>query len=353
MKKIILIILLLVSAAALIFVYNDEFLYSRQIMKITGIDTVKQEVSHNTMGLEEEHFTRRITGEILNGSEKGETKDLLYEETYSSVVTDRFRVGDKVFVDGTDLELKRDFYITLISAVFVILIFLVGSYKGLLSVASVVINSVVFYIGLYLYVNGLNLLVLCVAEMILFSVLSLILASGANKKTLAAVISVVISTFVMLALLLIVVRTTNYKGINFNEVSFLTVPAEDIILPELLIGSIGAVMDVAITISSAIAELIAKNKDISEKELNRSAKEIGKDIMGTMSNVLFFTYLCAGLPVFVLALRNGFLMRNYIASNFSLELSRFLAGSIGIVITIPISAFVAIRIMKRGAKETT
>ena len=69
-----------------------------------------------------------------------------------------------------------------------------------------------------------------------------------------------------------------------------------------------------------------------------------------MSNVLFFTYLCAGLPVFVLAMRNGFLMRNYIASNFSLELARFLTGSIGIVITIPISAFVSIKILKRGAK---
>ena len=47
----------------------------------------------------------------------------------------------------------------------------------------------------------------------------------------------------------------------------------------------------------------------------------------------------------------SFLIRNYIASNFSLELSRFLVGSIGIVITIPISAFVAIRIMKRGAAK--
>ena len=183
--------------------------------------------------------------------------------------------------------------------------------------------------------------------MLLFSVLSLMFASGLNKKTLSAVVSVMISAFVMLALLLIVVKTTDYKGINFTELSFLTVPPEDIILPELLIGSVGAVMDVAITISSAMSELIDKNKDISEKELNRSAKEIGKDIMGTMSNVLFFTYLCAGLPVFVLAIRNGYMLRNYISSNFSLEMARFLVGSIGIVLTIPVSAFVSIRIMKR------
>lgn len=351
MKKAVLIILILLSVAALVFVYNDDFIYSQQIMKITKIETVSEETSRNTMGLEEKHYSRRITGTVQNSREKGEQKEFLYDETYSSVVTDRFRVGDKVFIDGTELQLKRDFYVALIAAVFVILIYIVGSYKGLLSVVSVVINSVIFYVGLYLYVNGLNLLVLCVAEMIVFSVLSLMFAGGVNKKTLAAIISVMIATAVMLLLLLIVVKATGYKGISINEISFLNVPAEDIILPELLIGSIGAVMDVAITITSAIAELIAKNKDISEKELNKSAKEIGKDIMGTMSNVLFFTYLCAGLPVFVLAIRNGFLLRNYIASNFSLELARFLAGSIGIVLTIPVSAFVAIRIMKRGAAK--
>ncbi|MBQ6633058.1 MAG: YibE/F family protein [Ruminococcus sp.] len=351
MKKAVLIVLLLLSAAALVFVYNDDFLYSQQIMKLTKIETVGEEISRNNLDLKEEHYTRRITGEILNGKDKGEKKSFLYDETYSSVVTDRFRVGDKVFIDGTDLQLKRDFYLALIVCLFVILIYIVGSFKGLLSVASVIINSVVFYIGLYLYIKGVDLLLLCVVEMLVFSVLSLILASGVNKKTLSAVISVMISTLFMLGLLMIVVKTTDYKGINFNELSFLTVPAEDIILPELLIGSVGAVMDVAITISSSMAELLEKNRDISEKELNKSAKEIGKDIMGTMSNVLFFTYLCAGLPVFVLAIRNGFLLKNYISSNFSLELSRFLAGSIGIVITIPISAFVSIRLMKRGGAK--
>ena len=201
-----------------------------------------------------------------------------------------------------------------------------------------------------LYFKGINLLFLCILETIIFSILSLVLASGVNKKTLSAIISVIISTLIIVMLLVIVTRLTNYKGINFNEISFLTVPIEDIILPELLIGTVGAIMDVAITISSTVSEIIEKNKKIAEKKLHKSAKEVGKDIMSTMSNVLFFTYLCAGLPIFVLALRNGFTMYNYIATNFSLELTRFLIGSIGIVLTIPISAFVSIKIMKRGVK---
>lgn len=350
MKKVIFIILLLVSIATLLFVYNDDFLYSKSIMKVTSINVLKEDVSQNALGFEEKYYKKEIKGTITNGKNKGKEKKIIYEESYSSVVTDKYKVGDKLILSGSDVGLKRDFYVALLIVIFLNLIYIVGSFKGLLSVVSVVFNMCIFYIGLSLYFSGVNLLLLCVIEMIIFSVLSLLLASGFNKKTLSAIVSVIVSTTVMLLILLLIVKTTNYKGVNFNELSFLTIPVEDIVLPELLIGSLGAIMDVAITISSSMSELIEKDNKISKKKLNKSAKEIGKDIMSTMSNVLFFTYLCAGLPIFVLALRNGFSMHNYITTNFSLELTRFLVGSIGIVMTIPISAFISIRIMKRGAK---
>ncbi len=350
MKKIISIILLIISIIILVFVYNDDFLYSKQVMKITNIETTNEEISENSLGIKEKYYTKEISGIITNGKNKGTKKKITYEETYSSIVTDKYRVNDKLILDGNDLDLKRDFYLVLMVLLFINLIYLVGSFKGLLSVVSLIFNMLIFYLGLSLYFKGVNLLLVTIIEMIIFSITSLFLASGINKKTIAAIISVITSTITMLILLVIVVKTTNYKGINFNEISFLTVPLEDIIIPELLIGTVGAVMDVAITISSSIAELIEKNKRISIKSLNKSAKEIGKDIMSTMTNVLFFTYLCAELPIFVLALRNGFSMFNYITTNITLELSRFLVGSIGIIMTIPLSAFVSIKLMKRGAK---
>ena len=349
-KKAILIVIFLVSIIALFFVYNDDFLYSNQIIKITKIDTVNEETSQNSLGLEEKYYTRKITGIITNGKQKGNKKTISYSESYSSIVTDKYKVNDKIILDSSNIELKRDFYLTLMIVIFLNLLYIVGFYKGLLSVLSVALNLIIFYIGLSLYFKGINLLFLCVIEMFIFSIISLILASGFNKKTLSAIISVIISTLVMLITIVIIINFTGYKGINFNELSFLTVPIEDIILPELLIGSTGAIMDVAITISSSISELIQKDNNISVKNLKKSAREIGKDIMSTMSNVLFFTYLCSGLPIFVLALRNGFSMYNYISTNFTLELTRFLIGSIGIVLTIPVSAHTSIKLMKRGAK---
>ena len=351
MKKGIIIIALL-SIIAIIFTYNNDFLYKKEIMKIIKIDKINEEYYENTIGLKEKHTTLKITGIITNGKNKKMRKTIEYEETYSSIVTDKFKKGDKVILDkNNDIEdLKRDTYIVALVTIFILLMYLVGRYKGMFSIISVIINSIIFYLGLVLYFKGINLLFVCVLEMILFSVISLFISAGINKKTISAVISITSSIMIMLIILLLVVKTTDYKGINFNEISFLTVPIDDIILPELLIGSIGAIMDVAITISSSISELIEKDKNISIKELNKSAHEIGKDIMSSMSNVLFFTYISAGLPLFILAIRNGFGILNYITSNFSLEITRFLVGSIGIVMTIPITAFISIKIFKRGAK---
>lgn len=349
MKNRNLIIIIILSIISVIFVYNDDFLYKKEIIKITKINTIKEEISQNSLGLKERIYTRKITGVVTNGKNKGKIKSFNYEETFSSVTTDRYKIHDKVFINSGGIDgLKRDFYVVALLFAFIISIFIVGKYKGLLSILSVIINIIIFYLGLYFYFRGINILILCIIESILFSILSLIIAGGINKKTMSAIVSVILSTVVLLLLILVVATTTNYSGINFNELSFLTVPPEDIIIPELLIGSIGAIMDVAITISSSVSELIDKDSKISAKKINESSKQIGKDIMSTMSNVLFFTYLCAGLPIFVLAIRNGYTIYNYITANFSLELTRFLVGSIGIIMTIPISTIVSIKMFKRG-----
>lgn len=351
-KKLIKIFLLMIFfSISLIGVYNDDSFYKKEIMKITKIDKIGEEYSENSLGLKEKYYKLKIKGKITNGINKGKMKEIEYEETFSSVVTDHYQVGDKIILDHDEVDgLKRDFYMAIMIFVFILLIYIVGEYKGLLSVLSVILNIIIFYVGLVLYFKGINLLLLCVLESILFSILSLSISNGWNLKTKAAISSVIVSTLLISLLLIIVSKTTNYSGVFFNELEFLTVPVEDVLLPELLIGCMGAVMDVAITISSSTFELVEKNRKITSGELKKSAREIGKDIMSTMTNVLFFTYLCAGLPIFVLAIRNGYSFMQYITTNYSLEITRFLVGSIGIVGTIPISTFISIYFFKEEYK---
>ncbi len=349
-KKIILeyIILICLLSFAIAFVNNNYSFYDETIIKVTDIKITDSSVSTNSLGLEETYSTQNITGLIMNNQKKGQTIEIENEISTSSVVNETYKIGDEIFVDGKNITgLKRDKYVVFMIAMFIFSIFLVGQMKGLLSVVTVIVNMAIFYLGLNLYSSGTSLVLLCLGESFLFTIFSLFLTNGKHRKTLAAIISVFVSTLTLFILTLIIIKTTKYSGINFTGMEFLTIPAEEAFMAELVLGGLGAIMDVCVTISASFAELIEKDRNISTKSLVGSGKKIGNDIMGTMINVIFFTYLCSGLPVFVLALRNGFTLQNYISSNFTLEITRFLVGAIGIVLAIPISIYISTKIFKK------
>ena len=127
----------------------------------------------------------------------------------------------------------------------------------------------------------------------------------------------------------------------------------NIFMASVITGSLGAVMDVAITINSSVNELMITTPEITIKELTCSVREIGMDIMGTMINVLFFVYMSTTVTRVLLESRNGFGFTTILRFNVVFELIRFLLGAIGIVLAIPVSGVLAIALfrIKRRTKE--
>lgn len=348
---IVLIILFVLSTASLVFVNNNFLFYKTDIVRI---DELKEEISvdatePNILGIEEEYYVQKINGTYMNGKNKGKIINLENIRSTSNVADTKYEVGDYVFVSGNNIiGLKRDTFVVFSVVVFIILIFSIGQFRGLLSICSVILNIIIFLIGIKLS-SSINIVALMIIESILFTVLSLIFANGVNRITFCSILSVIISTIILYLIVLTIILTTKYNGINFNGLGFLTVPPEDVFSASLLIGGLGAIMDVCITIVSSIKELIEKDKNITDEALIKSCRNIGMDIMGTMINVLFFTYLSSALPTFILALRNGVTLTNYISSNFSLEITRFLVGGISIVLSIFVSTIVGIKFSRRNA----
>jgi len=106
-------------------------------------------------------------------------------------------------------------------------------------------------------------------------------------------------------------------------------------------------MDVAITMSSSIFGLYEKNNNIPVKALKTSGMEIGKDIMGTMTNILFFAYISGSIPMLILYFKNASALGFTLSLNLSLELARALTGGIGIVLTIPIGLYTSLFFINR------
>jgi len=349
--------LIIISLFSLYFITNNEDMYNKPIAKVITINE-QESNKENADGKIEPIKNQKIQAIIMNGIYKGKNVELNNLTSFSQVNDLDLKINDEVFLSIEDndkqeissvkiIEFKRDKYIVYIINIFVALILLVGGAKGFRSLASVFVNIAIVFIIIGLFTKGYDLMVFSIIASILFVVLSILLVSGRNKKSFSAIVGTLIGTLVSMLIAGIVIRLNNWSGIHFEEMEFLTHPPEQIFFIELIIGTLGGIMDIAISISSAIKELYDKNPNIERKAIIKSSREIGQDIMGTMANTLVFAYLSGSIPTILLLLRNGMPITYIININISLEFMRAIVGSIGIVLSIPITIYTSILILKK------
>lgn len=354
------IILLLSFVFSIVFVHHNFSFYDRPIAEV-----IKTELAETTEVIDiydnkDRLYTQNIIAELKNGEEKGRLIHLTNKYSNSHAYDQEYQVGQQLFVHiddinenneliGTIDDVKRDKYVLIIAWVFIFILIIVGKKQGLFSLLSLVINAVLlsYALDLYLHNPELSLLMICSIAVILFTIASLLLVNGFNEKTYAAIVATLLGTFISLFITYFSIWITSEKGLQYEELQFITRPYQAVFMAGLFIGSLGAVMDVAITMSSSIFGLYEKNHQIPIKALKKSGMEIGKDIMGTMTNILFFAYISGSIPMLILYLKNHSPLGYTLSMNLSLEFARALAGGIGIVITIPIGLYTTLFFINR------
>ncbi len=353
-------LLLLGCALSIFFVHHNEQFYDRPIAEILKVKVTESEPITDMYENEDMLYTQQIKAVLKNGQHKGKTIDLTNDYSSSGAFDQEYNVGNEIFVaidahskqselTGTILDLKRDQTIMKIACIFILVLLIIGKRQGLFAIISLVVNACILTLALDLYVKhgSLNLLFISGGCVLLFTVISLLLISGLNTKTYAAIISTLLGTMIALIISTAVMWLTGENGLRYEEMQFLTRPYRTVFMAGLFIGSLGAVMDVAITMSSSIFALYEQDSRISLQALKASGQEIGKDIMGTITSILFFAYICGSIPMVILYLKNSSTLGLTLSLNLSLELARALAGGIGVVLTIPISQYTAIFFINR------
>lgn len=350
------ILLIIASILSCYFVSSNERFYNKPIAKITSITEVDSQM-RGINGEIEQIKKQNIKAIIMNGTHEGQEIQLQNTTSYSQVNDLNLKLNDDVFISIVEnenreivsskiLDLKRDKYITYITILFIIFILLIGGIKGFRSLVSVIINIIIFAIIIHMFLYGYNLILISIIASILFVILSISIVCGVNKKMLSASIATFMGTLISMLIAVAVIYLNHWNGVHFEEMEFLTHPPEQIFIIEILIGTLGAIMDIAISISSSINEIYDKNLNIDRSTLINSGREIGKDIMGTMANTLVFAYVSGSIPIILLLFRNGYSISYIININLSLEVIRALTGSIGIVLSIPISIFTSVILLK-------
>lgn len=358
-QRVALILLVCLVIGSMVFVHFNHSFYEQDIAQIIKSTTKSTTYTEDMFQNEDVLVSQLLIAELKNGDYKGERIELHNDYSYSQAFDQKYEIGTEVFVrlsenPQTNLTgiidgVKRDKYLMMIAWILVLVLLAVGKKQGFFSIISLIINIGILTLAVDLYTTSQNqsLLWICGICIVLFTVTSLLLVNGINEKTFAAIIATLIGTFLSLAITFITLKITGENGLRYEELQFLTRPYKTVFMAGLFIGSLGAVMDVAITMSSSLFGLYEENPDISLKALRKSGMEIGKDIMGTMTNILFFAYISGSIPMLLLYFKNASAFGYTLSLNLSLELVRALAGGIGIVITIPIGLYTALFFIQR------
>ena len=116
----------------------------------------------------------------------------------------------------------------------------------------------------------------------------------------------------------------------------------ELLFAGIIISALGAVMDVGMSIASTIQEIYETDKTLSMKRLFVSGINVGRDMMGTMTNTLIFAYVGGAMTTLVINYAYDLSYRQ-LANSYviGIEIMQGLSGSLGVVLTVPITALIA------------
>ena len=320
------------------------------------------EVDKNSEGLR--RGSQKIEVKIQSGEHKGETKIIdnhlgllfnVYAKEGTKVIVRIDSYDDDYHVSIYNYDRFFILYGTIL--LFCILMCVIGGKKGLLALLGLVFTIIcVMKILVPMIYKGAPVLPVTMFIVAITAIVCLILLDGLNTKTITAIIGTVLGVFIAGLLSYIIGKLARISGLNMEEAESLLLIASDkglkirdLFVSGILISALGAVIDIAMSIASALYELHTVNPMIKQHTLFRSGMNIGKDAMGTMANTLILAFVGTSLNLVLMIFAYGVPITQLINTDLiAIEIIRAITASIGIISTVPIVAFLGSRIIKKN-----
>jgi len=324
----------------------------------TVIDETTENVRRGNMVLNLEILTGRYRGDIV------ETTNY-FSSLYNVYVTK----GDKVSVriDTTDessynvsvYNYNRKGLIIGLVVLFLAVILIVGRIVGLRAIAGLIFTLVnIVFLLLPLVLKGFSPIPTTIVILTVTTIVCFVLLGGIQPKTISAALGTISGVVIAALIAFVVGEIGHITGFHTEEAESLLIIATDtkltitgLFISSVLIAALGAVMDIAMSISSAIEELHINSPSMKQKELFRSGMNIGRDSMGTMANTLILALAGSSMNMMLLMYSYGVTFNQMINTDFvAVEVVRSIAGSLGIVFAVPITSLIGSIIISNRKK---
>lgn len=282
-----------------------------------------------------------------------------------SVNTNYYQVNDWVYLNQeidpisnqTSYQIAdadRGQAIFFLFAIFIILVLLISSWHGFRSLLSMFISFLIifFYMLPNLY-RGTNPILVVSISTILIIPITFYLSHGLNRKTTSAIIGTLISLFIAIILSIAFIKLGKLSGTTSEESGFLLALKPGffnfkfLLLSGIVIGVLGVIDDITISQSAIVAQL--KSAKVNNKKIFSQAMSIGKDHISSMINTLILVYAGASLPLLLLFVDSQIPLSQLISFEpIAEEIIRTLIGSIALIIAVPITTLIAIKVIQKN-----
>ncbi|MGN8967770.1 YibE/F family protein [Intestinimonas sp. HCP28S3_D6] len=245
----------------------------------------------------------------------------------------------------------REWVIYGFAAAYLLVLCLVGGKQGVKGALGLVFTLFcILFVYLPLVYQGWSPFWVAVFICVVTTLVTMYLIGGPTKKTLVATGGTVAGVIIAGIAATVFSLATGITGWNVSDIkSLLTLASTSgvqvggLLFSGLLISSLGAVMDVAMSIGSAIAELHAQNPAISRRDLFKAGMHVGRDMMGTDSNTLILAFAGGSVSMLVLDYAYALPYQQIINSNnIGIAIMQGLSGSFGIVLAVPVTVALAV-----------
>ncbi|TDT72470.1 putative membrane protein [Hypnocyclicus thermotrophus] len=252
---------------------------------------------------------------------------------------------------------KRDYVVYILGGLFMMLLIMLGKKQGIRSLISLIITgSNIIFIILPRIFAGQDPIMVSIITISITTIISFLLISGYNKKSLSAILGTVGGSIIAGTLVYIAGKLAGLSGVTMDKGQQLLYVARDynikikgLLFVSILIASHGAIMDVGMSIASSASEIYKHKKTISTLELFTALMNIGKDITGTMANTLILAFVGSSLNLMMLIY--GYNMQYLQFMNMPIIVTEAIngfAGSIGIISTVPLTALISVILIKKS-----
>ena len=307
-----------------------------------------------------------LLAEVKTGQYKGEIMQVY--GYVGPLYGGQLKVGDgatlliSTYADGSHVatvyEYNRLPALAVIVAMFLIATVAVGGKVGAKSLVALAMTLVcLFWILIPLLMKGAPTLLTVFLVCAYITVVTMVILGGVQRKTVCAALGTIAGTALALLFGLVAQGLARVDGLRLTDVEPLLqlrqtgtpLGLRGLLVGGIVISALGAVMDVAMSIASALTEVHTVAPNRNTRELFRSGMNIGRDMVGTMTNTLILAFLGSGFALIIYLYSLGLSPYQLISSSYlTIEVVSSISSSIGVILSVPLTALISSVILTRG-----